>query len=105
MTVELDNVVYSTARLRDGREIKTTDDYLQWVYEYLDSFSNEIGQEWTPVEIFPVWTRVMVEWCDTLSGIYDREDAQALAAAIGELTKCLNRVLTRLPDTRPVTRV
>jgi hypothetical protein len=82
------NVVEIASRLRDGRAVKTEEDFRQWVYEYLDGFSKEIGQDWTPIDVFPVWTRVMVEWCDATNchGV-DRQHAQALAAAIGELTR------------------
>ena len=97
--MKTNNVVDVHCRLRDGREVITEEDYKQWVYEYLDSFSNEIGQDWTPIDIFPMWTRVLVEWCDALSGCdCDRENAQALAAAISELTNCLERVNALLPD-------
>jgi hypothetical protein len=73
--------------------------FRQWVYKYLDSFSSEIGQDHTPIDVFPVWIRVMVEWCDDTSGLgCDRENAQALAAAISELTKCLRRVLALPPE-------
>jgi hypothetical protein len=84
-----------------GEEVmtgKTEEDFREWVYKYLDGFSKEIGQDWTPIDVFPVWTRVMVEWCDATSchGV-DRQHAQALAAAIGELTSCLKRVLALPP--------
>ena len=89
-----DNVVEIAVRLRDGRAVKTEEDLRQWVYEYLDSFSNEIGQDHTPIDVFPAWIRVMTEWVDATSrcGI-DQENAQALASAIAELTDCLKRVL------------
>jgi hypothetical protein len=93
------NVVEIASRLRDGRAVKTEEDFRQWVYEYLYRFSNEIGQDWTPIDVFPAWTRVMVEWCDATSGVgVDPENAQALAAAIGELTTCLKRVLALPPE-------
>ena len=77
-------------RLGDGREIKTDADFQQWVYEYLDSFSQEIGMNWTPIDIFPAITRVMVEWCEaTRRGGIDKENAKALTRAIGELTGAL----------------
>src|SRR5262245_52492085 len=36
-------VLYIAARLRDGREIKTAEDFQQWVYEYIDRM--ELGLE------------------------------------------------------------
>jgi hypothetical protein len=39
------NVVEIASRLRDGRAVKTEEDFRQWVYEYLYRFSNEIGQD------------------------------------------------------------
>ena len=60
------------------------------MYEYLDSFSQEIGMDWTPIDIFPAITKVMVEWCEATRGCgADRENAEALARAIGELTGAL----------------
>jgi hypothetical protein len=36
----------------------------------------------------PAITRVMVEWCDVTSGLgCDKENAQTLAQAVGELTR------------------
>jgi hypothetical protein len=93
-----DKVVEIASRLRDGRAVKSEEDFRQWVYEYLDSFSKEIGQDQTPINVFPVWSRVMVEWCDATSGLgCDRENAQALAAAISELTNCLRKILALPP--------
>ena len=84
------NIIELFNRLRDGREIKTGEDFQQWVYEYLDSFSQEIGMDWTPIDIFPAITKVMVEWCEATRGCgADRENAEALARAIGELTGAL----------------
>jgi hypothetical protein len=94
-----DNVVEIAARLRDGREVRTDEDTKQWIYEYLDNFSNEIGLEWTPIDVFPAWVRVMTEWVDVLSDCgCEQDNAQALAAAIAELTKCLQRVLAPPPE-------
>jgi hypothetical protein len=97
--VMTDNVLEIAYRLRNGRAVKTEEDFRQWVYEYLERFSNQIGQDRTPIDVFSAWTRVMVEWCDATSGHgVDRENAQALAAAIGELTNCLQRVLALPPE-------
>ena len=86
------NIIELFNRLRCGREIKTGEDFQQWVYEYLDSFSQEIGMDHTPVDIFPAITRVMVEWCEATRGCNcDKENAQALARAIGALTEALER--------------
>ena len=81
------NIIELFNRLSDGREIKTDADFQQWVYEYLDGFSQEIGMDHTPIDIFPAITRVMVEWCEATRGCgADRENAEALASSIGELT-------------------
>jgi hypothetical protein len=71
----------------------------QWVYEYLDGFSQEIGQDRTPIDVFPAMVRVMVEWCDGIRGLgCDKENAQALAHAVSELTRALERCLAGLRD-------
>ena len=88
--LQAQNIIELFNRLRCGREIKTGEDFQQWVYEYLDSFSQEIGMDWTPIDIFPAITKVMVEWCEATRGCgADRENAEALARAIGELTGAL----------------
>ena len=93
------NIIGMFDRLSDGREIKTDADFQQWVYEYLDSFSQEIGMDHTPIDIFPAITRVMVEWCEVTRGCNcDKENAQALARAIGALTGALERCLEDLND-------
>jgi hypothetical protein len=93
------NIIELFNRLSDGREIKTDADFQQWVYEYLDSFSREIGMDHTPIDIFPAITRVMVEWCEATSGCNcDKENAQALARAIGALTVALERCLEDLNE-------
>jgi hypothetical protein len=95
----MSNIVELSDRLRDGREIKTDADFRQWMYEYLDEFSKDIGQDRTPIDVFPVITRVMVEWCDGISGLgCDKENAQALAQAVGELTRALETCLANLRD-------
>ena len=33
---------------------KTEEDFREWVCKYLDGFSKEIGQDWTPIDDFPV---------------------------------------------------
>ena len=91
------NVIELFNRLGDGREIKTDADFQQWVYEYLDSFSQEIGRDWIPIDIFPAITRVMVEWCEATRGCsIDRENAEALARPIGELAGALEKCLADL---------
>jgi hypothetical protein len=98
------NIIDLSHRLRDGREVKTDEDFRQWVYECLDGFSQEIGQDHIPIDVFPAMTKVMVEWIDATSGSgCDKENAQALTQAIGELTKALERCLADLrdPPTRP----
>jgi hypothetical protein len=95
------NVVQLAARLRDGREVKSEEDFKQWVYEYLDSFSREIGMSWTPIDIFPVWTRVLVEWIGATSGLStdgDPDNVQALTAAIDELTQCRDGLIPLLDE-------
>jgi hypothetical protein len=90
----MSNIIPISGRLRDGREVKAEADFQQWVYEYLDDFSKQIGQDRTPIDLFPAWIRVMVEWCDGIRGLgCDKENAQALAQAIGELTRALERCL------------
>jgi hypothetical protein len=90
----MSNIIELSHRLRDGREIETDADFRQWMYEYLDDFSQKIGQDWTPIDIFPAMTRVMVEWCDGIRGLgCDNEVAQALAQAVGELWRALERCL------------
>ena len=90
----MSNIIPISGRLRDGREVKAEADFQQWVYEYLDDFSKQIGQDRTPIDFFPAWTRVMVEWCDGIRGLgCDKENAQALAQAIGELMRALERCL------------
>ena len=55
--------------------------------------------DWTPIDIFPAITRVMVEWCEATRGCNcDKENAQALARAIGALTGALERCLEDLND-------
>jgi hypothetical protein len=93
------NVIEISGRLRDGSAVKTDEDVCQWVYEYLDSFSQEIGRDHTPIDIFPAITRVMTEWIDVTSGLgCDKENAQALTQAIGGLTKALEKSLADLRD-------
>ena len=41
----MSNIVELSHRLRDGREIKTDADIRQWMYEYLDDFSQKIGRD------------------------------------------------------------
>jgi hypothetical protein len=55
----MSNIIPISGRLRDGREVKTEADFQQWVYEYLDDFSKQIGQDRTPIDLFPAWIRVM----------------------------------------------
>jgi hypothetical protein len=76
------NVVEIGSRLRDGRAVRTEEDFRQWVYEYLDRFSNEIGRDRTPIDVFPVWTRIMVEWCDATSchGVDRRQRARRITS-------------------------
>ena len=93
------DIIEISHRLRDGREVKTEADFQQWVYEYLDDLSKEIGMDRTPIDVFPAWIRVMVEWCDGIRGLgCDKENAQALAQAIGELTRALERCQNAMPD-------
>jgi hypothetical protein len=90
----IDNVIDIARRLLDGRAVETAEDYRQWVYEYLDKFSREIGMNNCPAEHIPAWIKVLVEWVEVTSGIdaeIDRETAQALANAISELAGCLNK--------------
>ncbi len=68
LSVVTDNVVEIASRLRDGHAVKTAEDFRQRVYEYLDSFSKEIGQDQTPIDVFPVWTRVMIEGVSAIIG-------------------------------------
>jgi hypothetical protein len=92
----IDNVINIAHRLRDGRAIEMAEDYRQWVYEYLDRFSRELGMNNCPAEHLPAWIKVMTEWIEAISGIdaeIDRETAQALANAISELAQCLNGVI------------
>ena len=90
----VDTVVEIASRLRDGRAVETTKDLQQWRYEYLDRVMQDWGTDSVPLEVFPAIVRVMVEWCDALEGCRcEPENAQALAAAIGELTRCLQRCL------------
>jgi hypothetical protein len=99
------NIIDLSHRLRDGREVKTDEDFRQWVYECLDDFSRVIGQDRTPIDVFPAITRVMVEWCDVTSGLgCDKENAQALAHAVGELTRSLERCLADLRDPKANTQ-
>jgi hypothetical protein len=95
----MSNIIPISGRLRDGREVKTEADFQQWVYEYLDEFTKHIGQDWTPIDVFPAMIRVMVEWCEAtcMFGI-DKENAQALAQGIGELTRALERCLALLEN-------
>lgn len=92
-------VIEIASRLRNGHAVETDEDFRQWVYEYLDNL--ELGLDHTPIEMFPVLTRFMTEWCDTLAGIgCEQENAQALAAAMGELASCLQRCLAHDGSTR-----
>ena len=69
------------------------------MYEYLDDFSQQIGMDWVPIDIFPAMIRVMVEWCQATEGCdIDKENAQALAQAIRELTGALERCLALQED-------
>jgi hypothetical protein len=91
------NIIELFNRLGDGREIKTDADFQKWVYESLDNFSQQIGMDWTPIDIFPAITRVMVERCEATRGCsIDRENAEALARAIGKLTGALEKCLADL---------
>jgi len=91
------NIIELFNRLRCGREIKTGEDFQQWVYERLNDFSQQIGKDWPPIDIFPAATRVMVEWCEATRGCgIDRENAEALVRAIGELTGALEKCLADL---------
>jgi hypothetical protein len=99
------NIIDLSHRLRDGREIKTDEDFRQWVYEHLDDFSQVVGLDRTPIDIFPAMTRVMVEWCDGIRGLgCDKENAKALTQAIGELTRAMERCLAHIPDPEVNTR-
>jgi hypothetical protein len=69
------------------------------VYESLDNFSQQIGVDWTPIDIFPAITKVMVEWCEaTRRCDIDRENAEALARAIGKLAGALEKCLADLHE-------
>jgi hypothetical protein len=91
------NVIEIRSRLRDGRAVKTDEDYRQWFYEYFDSLSREAGTDHVPYEMFPVITRVMVEWVDAIRGLsspeFDLETAQCLADAVKHLTDCQKRCI------------
>jgi len=94
-----DNIIQLFNRLSDGREIKTDADFQQWMYESLEEFSQQIGMDWIPIDIFPAITRVMVEWCEaTRECNIDNENAQALARAIGALNGALERCLADLRE-------
>jgi hypothetical protein len=102
------NVIGISDRLRDGREINTAADFQQWMFENLFKFSHrlllsqQLSPCWGPIDIFPAITKVMVEWCRDLEGWdYDKDNAQALARAISELTDALGRCLANLEDPEP----
>jgi hypothetical protein len=91
-----DNILYIAGRLRDGRPIRTDADWAQWLYEYFDRLSHDLGSAHTPDEILPVVVRVMCEWVEAVRGLdpeLDQETARALASAIGELTGALRKCL------------
>jgi hypothetical protein len=92
------NIIDLAIRLRDGRAVITAEDHQQWIYEYLDRFSRDIGTDHVPAEVFPVWVRVMVEWAEQVRGLdaeQDLETARALADAVRDLTDCLKKCLTQ----------
>jgi hypothetical protein len=84
-------------RLRDGRAVKTDEDFQQWFYEYFDSLSREVGTEHMPHQIFPTIVRVMVEWVEAIRGMaepeLDLETARCLAEAVKSLTGCQQRCI------------
>ena len=90
------NVVEIACRLRDGRAVVTEEDHQQWMYEYLDQILQDWGVDNTPVEVFPVMVRVMVEWIEATHGLYaegDLDNVRALADAVSNLTGCLKKCL------------
>jgi hypothetical protein len=96
MTARVINIHDAKGRLRDGRAVKTEEDFQQWLYEYFDQISRDFGGDHVPSEIFPAIARVMVEWCEAIRGMdpeVDRDTAAALADAVGTLTACLKKGL------------
>jgi hypothetical protein len=81
--------------LRDGTPT-TGENYQQWLYEFFDRISNDLGQDNTPCEVFPAIVRVMVEWVEAVRDLDDDLDrrmartlADAVSALSGSLQKCL----------------
>ena len=90
-------VIEIQSRLRDGRAVKTDEDFQQWLYEYFDNISRDFGRDHVPHEIFPGIIRVMVEWVEATRGLdgpeLDLETAQCLANAVKDLTGCQKRCI------------
>jgi hypothetical protein len=82
-----DNVIEIAVRLRDGRAVKTDEDYQQWFYEYFDQLTKEIGRDRTPDQIFPAMIRVMVEWVEAIRGI----DAECDLETVRAFGRCRER--------------
>src|SRR5262245_31110476 len=94
-----DPIPISHPRLRSGRLVKTDADYQLWLYEGLDDIVQDISQNCTPIQAFPAFSRVMLEWCDGLRGCgADRENALALARVISELTGTLKICLDDMTE-------
>jgi hypothetical protein len=73
-------------------------DRQQWLYEYLNQISCELGQDMVPAEVFPPMVRVMIEWIEVhrdqvADKDLNRENAQVLADSISKLSECLRHLL------------
>ena len=90
-------VIEIRSRLRDGRPVKTEEDFQQWLYEYFDNISRDFGSDHAPHQIFPVIIRMMVEWVEAIRGVIDPEidleTAQCLAEAVKDLTDCQKKCI------------
>ena len=90
-------VIEIRSRLRDGRAIKTEEDFQQWLYEYFDKISREFGtyNDYVPHEIFPSIIRMMVERVEAIRGNpeLDLETAECLADAVKDLTDCQKKCI------------
>ena len=103
-----EKVIEIRDRLRDGRAVKTEEDFQQWLYEYFDNISRDFGSDHVPDQIFPVIIRMMVEWVEAIRGIspeLDLETAECLADAMKHLMecqkKCIEAALKSTGEERP----